>query len=110
MRSTDAEPPVQATAEGLPAAPDPMVDLCVRYRAAMALFEDGSRGLPSSEADTLADRTFAPLYDELRDRTPGITTKAGAVEAIRTALAECDMDGMSFAVLTAALAFLGGRA
>ena len=104
-----SNPRVQAAAEGLPAVPDPMVDLCSRYRNALAVFEAGSRGLLSDEADALADRTFTPLYDELRDRTPVITTEAGAVEAIRTALAECDMDGMSFAVLTAALVFLEGR-
>lgn len=89
---------------------DPMLDLIQRYRMAITYFNANAPD-DDDKSDALADATYAPLYNQIIDSPPTITTEKGAVEALRAVLSECTgRDPFDQSLLTAALAYFDQRA
>jgi len=88
---------------------DPMLDLIQRYRAAITYF-NANAPEDDDASDALADVTYSPLYDQIIDNPPAITTDRGAVEALRAVLSECTgRDPFDQSLLTAALKFFDAK-
>lgn len=88
---------------------DPMLELIQRYRAEMAYFNANASD-DDDESNALADATYGPLYDQLIDSPPAITTDEGAIEALRAVLNECTgRDPFDDSLLTAALTYFDSR-
>ena len=89
---------------------DPMLDLIQRYRVALDYFNNNASG-DDEDWDEMADATFGPLYEQLRDSPPTITTEEGAIEALRAVMDEkIGRDPFDESLVAAALAYFDQRA
>ncbi len=91
--------------------PEPIIALIDSYRAGLQAFEAGYANLTNAEFDALADVTYRPAFQELRERTPPIQTMAGAIAALQFCsddMEDNDELGIICPIVNATLAYLKG--
>ncbi|MDY8110329.1 hypothetical protein U0C82_14395 [Fulvimarina sp. 2208YS6-2-32] len=90
---------------------DPMLAAIDAYRQAEAAYVQFVRSTDDDEAvDAFTEEHLTPARDAIIYQTPHATTRAGAAEALRAALAEKDTcDPITAPLIRAALAWLDGE-